>query len=522
MSVLNPITAFMRTRGPYVALALLLTAALLPVSGCSDGRASFTSRDELSELAPFAREYVEEQIAEHFGTPTAPVIWEELPLTVHAAEARVVKTSSGQAGIRTLTVNVSEETLDIEPGMEVMFLSGERLGEESGWIEEFDSATGVVTFETELAGPAPAEGDRVVFGPGAVIQRGRMLYAEHCQHCHGVSGDGNGPTAQYLNPLPRDYRMGVFKFTSTQQPARASRHDLSRIVENGIPGTYMPSFKLLEPEEMNNIIEYVLYLSIRGELEWRMTQYLSTDYSIETVSERTADGETNSEIQEEFQEAIAEDGEIGEEWALRVELISGSWEAAQEDSAEVFPREAMLTADAESIARGRILYLGADAKCASCHGDSGLGDGPQTLAVQPPDPMTGDVHTDPGLYDTWGHPILPRNLRTNIYRGGRRPLDIYRRIHSSIKGTPMPAFGNSLSDQQIWDIVNYVMQMPYEEFEPGHGADPPGTAELRAMLPVEEAAPGDPQAEGTEPSASTTDPVESAPSETTESPANTQ
>lgn len=472
-----------------VALGLILAVCLFSSSGCSDGHASFASREELSELAPFAREYITEQLDHHFGTPTQPVIWEDLPLNVHAAEARVIKSTSGSTGIRTLEVTVSEELLDIEPGMEVMFLSGNRLGEETGWIKDFDPETGVITFDTELSGPAPAEGDRVVFGPGAVIQRGRMLYAEHCQHCHGVSGDGAGPTAQYLNPLPRDYRMGVFKFTSTTQPSRASRDDLARIVENGIPGTYMPSFKLLEPEEMNNIIEYVLYLSIRGELEWRMTQFLATDYSAESVDERVADGESRDEIEAEFKEAIAEDGEIGEEWALRVELIAGSWESAAEVSSIVIPKEAMIVADQESIARGRLLYLGADAKCASCHGDSGLGDGPQTLAVQPPDPMTGEIHTEPGLYDTWGNPIVPRNLRTNIYRGGRRPLDIYRRIHSSIKGTPMPAFGTSLSDQQIWDIVNYVMQMPYEEFEPGAGADPPGTAELRAMLPAEPEAP---------------------------------
>ncbi len=476
-------------------LALLL-AAVLPISGCSDGQASFKNRETFDELAPFARDYLGEKLDSHFGTPTQPIVWEDLPLRLHAADARVVESTSGSAGLKTLTVTLSDENLQIEPGMEVMFLSGARLGEETGWIQEYDAETGVVTFETELAGPAPAEGDRIVFGPGAIIQRGRMLYAEHCQHCHGVSGDGNGPTAQYLNPLPRDYRMGLFKFTSTAQPARASRTDLARIVENGIPGTYMPSFKLLEPEEMSNIIEYVLYLSMRGELEWRMTQFLATDYSQEVVSERIADGETRSEIEDGFAEATADEGEIAEEWTLRVELITDSWLAAQEESSTIFPREPRVAATPESIARGRLIYLGADAKCATCHGESGLGDGPQTLAVQTTaDPNTGVLPTEPGLFDSWGHEIKPRNLRTNIYRGGRRPLDLYRRIHSSIKGTPMPAFGTSLSDQQIWDLVNYVMSMPYEDYSPGLGSDPPGTAELRALLPP----PMDPAAEGETP-----------------------
>ena len=29
------------------------------------------------------------------------------------------------------------------------------------------------------------------------------LYREHCAHCHGISGDGVGPTAVFLNPYPR-------------------------------------------------------------------------------------------------------------------------------------------------------------------------------------------------------------------------------------------------------------------------------------------------------------------------------
>ena len=36
---------------------------------------------------------------------------------------------------------------------------------------------------------------------------------------------------------------------------------------------------------------------------------------------------------------------------------------------------------------------------------------------------------------------IPRNLRQGIYRGGRRPLDIYRRISAGINGVPMPGVG---------------------------------------------------------------------------------
>ena len=65
--------------------------------------------------------------------------------------------------------------------------------------------------------------------------------------------------------------------------------------------------------------------------------------------------------------------------------------------------------------------------------------------------------------------ITPRNLRQNIYRGGRRPLDIYRRIYAGINGVPMPGVGpaspaprGTLKPQEIWNLVDYVRSLPYE------------------------------------------------------------
>ena len=43
--------------------------------------------------------------------------------------------------------------------------------------------------------------------------------------------------------------------------------DLRKIVLDGIPGTAMPSFKLLPDLEIEALVDYVKYLSIRGESE---------------------------------------------------------------------------------------------------------------------------------------------------------------------------------------------------------------------------------------------------------------
>ena len=96
------------------------------------------------------------------------------------------------------------------------------------------------------------------------------LYREHCAHCHGITGDGVGPTATFLNPYPRDYRKGQFKFKSTPVGQKPTHADLKKIVFDGVPGTAMPSFKLLPDLEVEALVDYVKYLAIRGEVEARV------------------------------------------------------------------------------------------------------------------------------------------------------------------------------------------------------------------------------------------------------------
>ena len=88
-----------------------------------------------------------------------------------------------------------------------------------------------------------------------------------------------GRRRRYMTPKPRDYRNGVFKFTSTNDMSKVSRDDLSRIVKYGIPGTYMPSFLLMKDEEHHAIIEYVRFLAMRGEYERKLVAELSSDFS---------------------------------------------------------------------------------------------------------------------------------------------------------------------------------------------------------------------------------------------------
>jgi len=479
-----------------VGLLIIGAAVLAAISGCGGKRAEFSNREEINDLIPEAQEHVREVLDRHFGSPVNSVAWERMPVRYHGAAGSFAENlSEGSESLTKLKVNLTEQNRPIETGQELVWVSGKYVGERSPHVVSFDEETSTVEIEPPGVAVPPDAGDRFVIAPGEVLKHGRMLYAEHCQHCHGVSGDGNGPTAKYLSPKPRDYRLGKFKFTSTQTPVKASRHDLARIIENGIPGTYMPSFKLLTPEESQAIVEYVRWLAMRGETEYKLVQALKNDYSDEAVDAAVASArgsdeslsaaDTRKEVVAEMEEYLG--GDWQDEFNEDTKFQAEQWRGAEESEAVVLPQTARVPDTAESRARGRELYLGAKAKCATCHGDAGRGDGPQTLAVQK-NPTTNAEYDVPGLFDDWGNPLEPRDLTRGVYRGGRRPVDLYRRIYAGIKGTPMPAFGTVLKDEEIWDLVNYVTQIPFEarEQRPGDGASEP-----RPQTPAVAAASGE-------------------------------
>ncbi len=469
-------------------------AVVLTITGCGAQQAEFTNRGDIDQLIPDAQEHVRGVLQDHFGQPTDMILWERMPVHYHGAYGAFTETTATGETVSTLNVSLVEQNLPIEPGQRLGWVSGKYDGQAFPEVASFDQAAGQIVIEPGLTVP-PDAGDRFAIAPGAVIMHGRILYAEHCQHCHGVSGDGNGPTATYLSPRPRDYRLGKFKFKSTGSSAKANRDDLSRIVEDGIPGTYMPSFKLLTSVENHAIVEYVRWLAMRGEIEFKLIQALKNDYSQEAVASVAASaqksdaslsaGDARKQVVAQMDEYLK--GDWLEEFNDDTKFQAEQWKLAEEAEALVIPKMARVDDTPESRARGRVLYLGAKAKCATCHGDSGLGDGSQTLSVQK-NPATNADYAEPGLFDDWGNPLKPRNLTNGIYRGGRRPLDIYRRIHAGISGTPMPAFGTVLKDEEIWDVVNYVMHIPFEarEQRPGAGAGEsrPATPEVATVEQV--------------------------------------
>jgi len=86
---------------------------------------------------------------------------------------------------------------------------------------------------------------------------GKTLYEVKCGVCHGAKGDGLGDAAYLLFPKPRDFTRGVYKFRSTSSGSLPTDQDLDRTVTNGLPGSSMPAWPRLTPEEKQAIITYI-------------------------------------------------------------------------------------------------------------------------------------------------------------------------------------------------------------------------------------------------------------------------
>ena len=82
------------------------------------------------------------------------------------------------------------------------------------------------------------------------------------------------------------------------------------------------------------------------------------------------------------------------------------------------------------LARGRTLYI---AHCASCHGPTGAGDGPQAEGLEP----------------------APRNFHDTEAMDVRSPFGLYNTITLGVEGTSMLGYG-ALTDAERWNLAFYA------------------------------------------------------------------
>ena len=109
------------------------------------------------------------------------------------------------------------------------------------------------------------------------------------------------------------------------------------------------------------------------------------------------------------------------------------WASPKDASERINP----IKSDKDSISRGAKSYA---TLCVSCHGDKALGDGVLAASLDP----------------------KPTNLKA--MSGGHKDGDFAWKIANG-RG-PMPAWGSTLNEKEIWDLVNFIQDLKNESNSP--------------------------------------------------------
>jgi mono/diheme cytochrome c family protein len=208
--------------------------------------------------------------------------------------------------------------------------------------------------------------------------RGKATYEKHCVECHGTSGRGDGPSAAFLVPRPRDFTTGKYKIRTTETGSVPSDNDLTASIQRGLYGTAMPGWdRILPASDIADVVQYIKTLA---------PQFAQPPKPI----------------------------------AVGVGIPSSP----------------------DSIARGQRVYD--KLQCGKCHGTDGRGAGAvaTTFEDEARQPLRSADLTEP-----WA------------FHGGATSRDIYLRFRTGMMGTPMPSFADAASDNEMWDLANYVVSL---------------------------------------------------------------
>ena len=157
-------------------------------------------------------------------------------------------------------------------------------------VEDLQSAIAAKAAPDVVAGLARALAAQLVkaypvpLTPSAVpdFQRGHSLYAEHCESCHGATGDGKGPASRDLNPPP-------IAFTDKERASERSIFALYQVIGQGLDGTSMASFAHLPSQDRWALAFYVGSLAYpvedaaKGERLWKADSDLHQRTTLESL-----------------------------------------------------------------------------------------------------------------------------------------------------------------------------------------------------------------------------------------------
>jgi mono/diheme cytochrome c family protein len=277
--------------------------------------------------------------------------------------------------------------------------------------------------------------------PSAV--RGREVFVVNCVGCHGAAGDGSA-------------LEGAADFTDLEFMRHEKPAEFFEAVRDGVEGTVMPPWgQYLSDMEMWDAVYYAWAFATSPEEIARGQSLFSQDCAtchdaagdgsgLEGAADFTDQQFMASEDPAEFFEAITggidgtamaawDEALTGEEvWSLVNYVWTFAYEYPQEAAAPpAEPTEApplaegvLFPPEMPSAVRGGAVY--AD-NCVTCHGEAGDGSGLEGAA----------------------------DFTDLAFMRGEKPAEFFEAIRDGVEGSAMPAWGGTLSDMDIWDVLYY-------------------------------------------------------------------
>ena len=94
---------------------------------------------------------------------------------------------------------------------------------------------------------------------------GKIIFDTNCMTCHGMLGKGDGPLSPALDPKPRDFSTGVFKFDTDGDGTPGTDVDLKNVIAQGAMAfggsPLMAPWPAFADADIENVIAYVRMLS---------------------------------------------------------------------------------------------------------------------------------------------------------------------------------------------------------------------------------------------------------------------
>ncbi len=248
-----------------------------------------------------------------------------------------------------------------------------------------------------------------------LIADGETAYATYCIGCHGATGDGRGEAAGFLDPKPRNFQLGEFKFSSREVGDLPTDDDLRRTITNGLRGSAMPAFRFLPQRTVDGLIAYVKTFS-------------------PTWEERRP-------------------GAV-------IPIVDDPWSGEEDQS--------------EAIARGEAVYHGF-ATCWSCHPayvtEAKLNEHLVQFGDERKEEFRPNLDKSVPKPNEQGDLLYPPDFRRDFVRSGSRVEDLYRSIGAGLAGSAMPTWIHSIEyapqegqppiteKKDIWAMAYYVRDL---------------------------------------------------------------